>query len=175
MRRPPLNPEDAALWAAVAGTVRPISGRRAVERPSHGLKMLPLSVPHGAPVRHSTPKQRPIGETLDATWDKRLARGAAIPDRTVDLHGHSLASAHAALDRALASAIVSGARLLLVITGKAVSDNPRLPPHQRGIIRASIGDWLVQSRHAGSIAAVRNAHQRHGGAGALYVILRRLR
>jgi DNA-nicking Smr family endonuclease len=38
-----------------------------------------------------------------------------------------------------------------------------------------VGDWLAASRHAGSIAAVRNAHPRHGGAGALYIVLRRRR
>jgi DNA-nicking Smr family endonuclease len=36
-----------------------------------------------------------------------------------------------------------------------------------------VGDWLAASRHAGDIAAVRNAHPRHGGGGALYIVLRR--
>ena len=40
---------------------------------------------------------------------------------------------------------------------------------------AAIGDWLAASRHASSIAAVRGAHPRHGGAGALYIVLRRPR
>ena len=39
----------------------------------------------------------------------------------------------------------------------------------------SIADWLAHSRHAPMIAAVRNAHPRDGGAGALYVVLRRKR
>ena len=30
-------------------------------------------------------------------------------------------------------------------------------------------------RHSGDIAAVRGAHPRHGGAGALYIVLRRRR
>jgi len=38
-----------------------------------------------------------------------------------------------------------------------------------------VGDWLAASRHAADIAAVRGAHPRHGGAGALYIILRRRR
>ena len=45
----------------------------------------------------------------------------------------------------------------------------------RGAIRAAISDWLAASRHAPYIAAVRRAHRRHGGAGALYIILRRRR
>ena len=42
-------------------------------------------------------------------------------------------------------------------------------------IAAQVADWLALSRHAGRIAAVRGAHPRHGGQGALYVILRRRR
>ncbi|WP_367947133.1 Smr/MutS family protein [Sphingopyxis sp. BSNA05] len=45
----------------------------------------------------------------------------------------------------------------------------------RGAIRAAIADWLAASRHASHIATVRRAHPRHGGAGALYIILRRRR
>jgi DNA-nicking Smr family endonuclease len=36
-----------------------------------------------------------------------------------------------------------------------------------------VHDWLVASRHASRIAAVRGAHRRHGGGGSLYLILRR--
>jgi DNA-nicking Smr family endonuclease len=61
--------------------------------------------------------------------------------------------------------------LLLLITGKPPGS--REPPVKRGAIRAAVGDWLAASRHAGDIAAVRGAHQRHGGAGALYIVLRR--
>ena len=32
--------------------------------------------------------------------------------------------------------------------------------------------WLAASRHARHISAVRNAHPRHGGAGALYIMLK---
>ena len=114
-----------------------------------------------------------MGSTLDSTWDRRLARGLAGPDVTVDLHGHNLADAYALLDRRLEQAIASEARLVLLITGKPPSDESR--PAARGAIRAAVGDWLAASRHAGAIAAVRNAHPRHGGQGALYIVLRRRR
>jgi DNA-nicking Smr family endonuclease len=110
------------------------------------------------------------GETLDASWDRRLGRGIVQPDVTVDLHGHSLAGAYALLDNRLEQAIGIGARVLLLITGKPPKGEP---PIARGRIRAAVGDWLAASRHAGSIAAVRIAHPRHGGAGALYIVLRR--
>ena len=89
---------------------------------------------------------------------------------TVDLHGHNLATAYALLDERLERAIRQQVRVLLLITGKPPKGEP---PVERGRIRAAVGDWLAASRHAGSVAAVRNAHPRHGGAGALYIVLRR--
>jgi DNA-nicking Smr family endonuclease len=121
------------------------------------------------------PRATQNANTLDANWDKRLNNGAVSPDYTIDLHGETLASAHVHLNRSLAAAIRSDARVVLLITGRPAKDNPRLPPTSRGVIRASVGDWLAASPYAARIAAVRGAHPRHGGAGALYLILRRAR
>ena len=52
---------------------------------------------------------------------------------------------------------------------------PTLISDTRDAIRAAVADWLAASRFADRIAAVRTAHPRHGGAGALYVVLRRAR
>jgi DNA-nicking Smr family endonuclease len=100
--------------------------------------------------------------------------GRLVPDLSVDLHGLNLAAAHLRLDRLLGEAIMSDARVLLVVTGKPRSHRP-LPGEngKRGAIRAEIGDWLARSPYAGRIASVRAAHLRHGGEGALYIILRR--
>ena len=180
MRGRPLNPEERALWSRVAATVRPL-GRRVRASTPAGVVAVANDVPQetvpGAaplPPRTSHVLRKVVpGETLDGGWDKRLARGLVAPDRSIDLHGHTLAGAHAALDQALARAIGDGARLLLIVTGRPPRRGDIEP--RRGLIRASIGDWLALSPHAGRIAAVRNAHPRHGGAGALYVVLRRTR
>ncbi len=147
----------------------------------------------GSPTRHSNELGRNSSDTLDSTWDKVIATGRIEPDFTIDLHGETLSSAHARLNRSLDFALRQGARVILLITGKPRDDNPRLPPQRpfqrssgspepwaasptsRGVIRASIKDWLAASPHASKIAAIRNAHPRHGGAGALYLILRRNR
>jgi DNA-nicking Smr family endonuclease len=108
---------------------------------------------------------------LDGGWDRRLRQGSVAPERTIDLHGHTLPSAQSALEHALARAVADDVRVLLVITGKP----PKPDARGRGLIRASIGDWLGTSGFRDRIAAVRHAHPRHGGNGALYVILRRRR
>jgi DNA-nicking Smr family endonuclease len=82
----------------------------------------------------------------------------------------NLDGAWSAIDSVLERAIADGARVILLITGHARGGEP---PVKRGKIRAAVNDWLAASRHAGSIAAVRGAHRRHGGGGSLYIILRR--
>lgn len=134
---------------------------KAVERPK------PAPAP---PVRE--PKAVP-GTTLDGSWDRKIGKGAVSPDLTIDLHGHNLATAYDLLDRRLEQALAMEARVVLLITGKPPSDDRR--PAARGAIRAAVGDWLGASRHAAGIASVRNAHPRHGGTGALYIILRKRR
>ncbi len=179
-----LSAEEAALWARVMASVRPLRAApvsaaapppRAVEPapPAPEPKRVKGRVP---PPRAMTPPAKgapPItGRTLDGSWDRRLTRGLAAPDATIDLHGHTLGSAHAMLDDALAFAIARGDRLLLLVTGKPPRPESERP-HARAAIRAAVADWLAASRHADAIAAVRPAAPRHGGAGALYIVLRR--
>jgi DNA-nicking Smr family endonuclease len=82
----------------------------------------------------------------------------------------SLDRAWQAIDRALEESISSGDRLILLITGHR---RPGDRPVPRGAIRAAVHDWLEASRHSGEIAAVREAHRKHGGGGSLYIVLRR--
>lgn len=177
MRR--LGPEERALWEKVVASVRPLHPKRKPPEKSPPLPDEPVSPPPSQPKLRSVakPRPRPVppikpGTTLDGTWDRRVSRGLVQPDVTVDLHGHNLATAYNLLDSRLEQAIAIGARVMLLVTGKPPAGEP---PVARGKIRAAVGDWLGASRHAGDIAAVRNAHPRHGGAGALYIILRRRR
>ncbi len=163
-----LSEEEREIWEKVAATVRRLEGRIA----SRPLAQRPIFVEREPRRELPEPRHKAPGEHLDAGWDRRLRRGVVAPERSIDLHGYTLATAHSALDHALERAVVDQVRVLLVVTGKAPKDPA---PHERGRIRAAIGDWLAASRHAGHIAAVRNAHPRHGGAGALYIILRRAR
>ena len=113
------------------------------------------------------------GPGLDSHWDRRLARTTTSPDFTLDLHGHTLDQAHARLDDGLSQARAMGARLVLVITGKSRPVDAADRGEKRGAIRAKIIDWLAAGSHASAIAAVRPAHRRHGGEGAIYLVLRR--
>ena len=185
-----LSAEERALWARVMATVKPMPGREVLmplplgggvgvgesqATPSTRSRPTPNPSPKGEGKKKVMPTPAPTpGTTLDGSWDKRLSRGMVQPDATVDLHGHTLNSAYAMLDDALGRSIARGDRVILLITGKPPRpDSER--PHARGAIRAAVGDWLHSSRHADAIAAVRGANPRHGGSGALYIVLRRAR
>ncbi|MFM5954462.1 MAG: Smr/MutS family protein [Novosphingobium sp.] len=136
----------------------------------------PPSLRDGPPPRAGEDRKRPLDRHgLDGSWEKKLARAEVHPDFTLDLHGHSLEAAHARLDHGLAHAVSLCARLVLVITGKPRPTEAADRSERRGAIRAKLLDWLAHGSHASRIAAVRGAHRKHGGAGAVYVILRRPR
>ena len=189
--KPPrgLSADEAAAWARLAATVKPL--RKIPPRDGEGDQPQagggdsppkptpPAKRPTASPLRQPPsrlPPPRP-GEDqgLDATSDRKLTRGTLAPDFTLDLHGHTLSSAHARLDDGLMQAKALGARVVLVITGKSRSTEAADRGERRGAIRAKVLDWLAAGPHASDIAAIRQAHRRHGGDGALYLILRRSR
>ena len=188
--KPPrgLTPEEAALWARVAQTVRPLRKspvrptiveevKAAAPPPPPPKLRKAVARPVSVPIRAVEPKPspRPLERGgLDGSWDRKLGQGVVSPDFTLDLHGHTLDSAHARLDHGITQAAAQGARVLLLITGKPhPADELTARGSRRGAIRAKVLDWLAAGSHAGKIAAVRPAHPRHGGAGALYIVLKR--
>jgi DNA-nicking Smr family endonuclease len=165
MRR--LTAQERALWSRVAATVRPLHTKHLV-LPPEPLAPEParpiVSRPAPAPRPTAAPAPPVTVATLDGSWDRRLRKGDIIPDRTIDLHGHTLAAAHTLLADIIERD--SGERVLLVVTGKGRADRPSR-------IRAELQYWLESSRLRSRIAALRPAHPRHGGGGAFYVILKR--
>lgn len=185
-----LGPDETALWKKVAATVKPLAKAKAPLAPVAPPTVKPpkltqrsIAAPAVAPrvpAKLPPPRRTHSHATLDGHWDRRLRKGLVRPDMSIDLHGHTLASAQALLDEAIGRALLRGARVLLVVAGRLRPGADRLPqmhgdPRPRGAIRASLPDWLAFSPYADQIVALRPAHISHGGAGAVYVILRRTR
>jgi len=193
--KPPrgLSAEEAALWRRVTASVAPINPPRARlgegDHPQDGGGVRPpqstsapkpeTKTPPPPALRSGGPPPRDkLGEDrrgLDATWERKLSRATVRPDFTLDLHGHTLEQAHRRLDAGIVHAKAMGARLVLLITGKPRPVDPADRGQRRGAIRAKVLDWLAAGPHASDIAAVRPAHRRHGGEGALYLVLKRPR
>jgi len=190
MRRPGrrLSREEAEIWAQVARTVTPIRPPEIRQPPVSGGPPEPAPPPPPPPAKKvkgrvppalaptpPVPKPAATQPHLDGSWEKRIAKGTLAPDFSLDLHGANLDAAYSRLMHGLLQARAMGARVVLIVTGKPRPVDPMDRSERRGAIRAKIADWLAASEFAGDIAAVRGAHRRHGGQGAIYVVLKRRR
>jgi len=190
--KPPrgLSVEEAAAWARVAATVKafhppppgegdqPQAGGGAHAALAKPIAKRNVSPPppvplHPAALRRGRPPRAGEDPGLDSHWDRRIRAGSIEPDFTLDLHGHTLDQAHARLESGLAQAKAMGARVVLVIAGKPRPVDAADRGAARGAIRAKLLDWLAAGPHGGDVAAIRKAHRRHGGDGALYLVLKR--
>lgn len=122
------------------------------------------------------------GGGLDGNTADRLRKGAMEPDARIDLHGKTEDAAHRVLLNFLKGAQRGGARLVLVITGKgarvAAADEPfdmEQDRRARGVLKSMVPRWFSEPSFAALIADSRSAHRRHGGAGAMYVYLKKRR
>lgn len=184
-----LTLDEADAWETLSATVEPLHAVPAVlggksAAPARSVKRQPpkfvkprRTAPAAAvpPLPVATPSRtgrNPRGN-LDSHWDRRLKAGEIAPEFSLDLHGHGLDAAYTRLMRGMMQASATGARVILVVTGKARPVDAADRGTSRGAIRAKILDWLAASEHGDNIAAIRKAHRRHGGEGALYIVLRR--
>jgi DNA-nicking Smr family endonuclease len=173
-RRP--RSEEARLWALVAATVRPLPGRT-VEIPPEivpGARPDPSSrasaktpVPFAPAAHQARPRVAPKPPPIDIEpgRKRRLTRERDPLELVLDLHGLDQDRARAALHGFLRRAQDEGARAVLVITGKGVQGD--------GILRRRTPEWLAEPAVRSVVAGVSEAHRRHGGAGALYVAIKR--
>ena len=102
-------------------------------------------------------------------WVK-LKRGEWPIDMTIDLHGCTLESAHQQLVQRLCDAWQMHYRCVLVVTGMG-----RRSPSGIGAIKQSVPIWIQESPLADKVLAYCPAQPHHGGAGAVYLLLRRQR
>lgn len=201
-KRRTLAPDERALWQAVAQSTRPLPGRALADAAEHASIVPPLPADPPPPPQWQTaaiPHFRigeanrkphaqidilpPLSERLaeaplrmDARAFRQMTRGRLSPEASIDLHGLTLVVAHPELIRFVLNAQSAGARLVLVITGKGKPGDDSGPiPRRTGALRHQVPLWLRQPPLAAAVLQVAEAHLRHGGSGALYVYLRRLR
>lgn len=176
-----LKPDELELWTQVTATVKP---RRRAAAPKADAKPEPLAAPAAKPprrkpvtVKPAPPPQasvtlKPAPDPFDTTGidgkrAAKLRKGELVIDARIDLHGLTLAPAHAALIDFIGASRARGCRLVLVITGKGGREG--------GALKRLVPLWLREAGLNPLIAAMAPAHARHGGSGAIYVYLRRRR
>ena len=192
---------DAELWREVAKSVAPLppkakrkararrkpgeeavaaarSERKAAAKPARAAPSAkPAATPRPPPpplIPTTTPRTAP---GLDTRSFERLRRGQLPVEATIDLHGHTLEEAHRALGPFLEEAHARGKRCVLVITGKGSGrrGEEEFGAMRRATLREKVPAWLNEHPTRGRILAFAPAQPKHGGAGALYVLLKRRR
>ncbi len=162
-------PDDHDLFHRTLADGRPL--KRGAARIA---KAAPPSTAPPAPRAKQTALP-PLENALDQRTTQRLRRGQVEIDAKLDLHGMILAQAEPALSRFLAQAQERGFRSVLVVTGKGVKIDAETGRIQEGAIRRELPHWLASAKNRGRIIGYRAAHARHGGGGAFYVLVKRVR
>lgn len=189
-----LSSAEVALWAHVARQVRPISGQRRAAMDEMMKALVSEPPPSDAPsaVKASAkpagkngavqlppakPAQQPLGP-LERKVRTQLKRGIQPIEGVIDLHGLRQDEAQNALTAFLYRRQQQGAKLVLVVTGKGsagASSHSDFHGDERGVLRRMVPHWLHLPTLRPLIAGYDEADQRHGGSGALYIRLRKLR
>jgi DNA-nicking Smr family endonuclease len=176
-RRRALSPEERVLWTTVTKSIAPLRELPASDLDDPGDPPVPARpakrtaksepVVPSLPEKKSPPPLVPLGRRMK----QRVARGKDEIDGRLDLHGLTQSEAHATLLRFLRTASSRGARLVLVITGKGA----RGAEGERGVLKRQVPHWLALPEFRALVIGFEDAHIAHGGEGALYVRVRRMR
>jgi len=190
-----LSEEERALWRGVARSVKPLRKRAARARdddgepaavsakavtstkaakttakpPAKPAKFVKLAPPPSKPA--AKPVLLPAFVPLARREKQQLARGRTAIDARIDLHGMTQAQAHGALVHFLRRAQHDGAKFALVVTGKGA----RSMDSERGVLRRQVPHWLRLPDLRDIVLGFEEAHVLHGGEGALYVRLKRMK
>jgi DNA-nicking Smr family endonuclease len=180
-RRRGVTAEEARVWRNAMSGAKPFPHSVPVEgETAIGEASLAAPLPADEPARPLRPRQSPPpGKTappldhgrspgLDKNTAERLRKGAMAIDASLDLHGLTQEVAHAALIRFVNGSAQLGRRCLLVVTGKGNREGA-------GILRTQVPRWLNEPALRSLILAFAYAQPKHGGEGALYVLLKRQR
>ncbi|WNJ90686.1 Smr/MutS family protein [Bosea sp. 685] len=174
-----LSPADIALWREVARSVTPLPGRKPVEpeqpepvapSPVMAVAAIPVVAAKSAQSKPAPPPLAPLERRLRT----QLRRGQQGVEAVIDLHGMRQDEAHLALRAFLRREQARGCKLALVVTGKGAAGDS-LFGEERGVLRRMVPHWLRLPDLRPLVVGFEEAEQRHGGAGALYIRLRRQR
>ena len=180
-RKRALSDEERALWETVAKQTKPLrkkprAAKAALEteapavtkaapaEPAPAAKMVRVVKPAPPP---SPPPLAPLGRRERS----QLSRGRKEIDARLDLHGMTQIRAHRVLRDFLHRAHADGLTFVLVITGKGKTGAET----ERGVLRRAVPQWLALPEFRAMVVGFEEAHIGHGGAGALYVRIRRVR
>ena len=105
---------------------------------------------------------------LDQAVVAKLRRGEFAVQGHLDLHGMTREEAKSAVDDFLRRSRQAGKRCVLLVHGRGTHSKDQLP-----VLKEALRVWLATQRFGRHVLAFATARPVDGGAGAIYVLLRR--
>ena len=109
-----------------------------------------------------------LAEGVDRRLLRRLRQGDYAVQAHLDLHGLSQAQAKERVGRFVAESRRAGRRCVLLVHGRGLHSKDNLP-----VLKQAVRSWLERGQIARAVLAFATARPCDGGAGAVYVLLRR--
>jgi len=171
-----MSKDEADVWRQATSGAKPLRNRAQAQyltrpAPDRATVRQRLAETAARPLKtdYMAPSSNPALEKhLDRAQLKRLKRGRLPIEGRLDLHGMTAREAERNLCSFLRASQQMGRRAVLVITGRGVDTTGT----GKGVLKRETPQWLA--RLPDVVTGHAQADQRHGGAGALYVTLRRI-
>ena len=125
----------------------------------------------------AAPSQADHPAQIDRRTLEKLRKGQINIEAKLDLHGMRQTEAYDALSRFIAVSIQQKLRCVLIITGKGksrVSTTSIIEP-EKGVLKQKLPQWLEDTKFKKDVLTIMPAHIKHGGSGAFYVYLKKVR
>ena len=165
------EPEDAALFRAAVGEVKPLADQNRVEPQKPPRKTSSRSPAASPPIpdtlsdfaAENAPDEF-LRDCLSRMTLRKLRRGHWPVQDSLDLHGNNSGIARRLLQEFLHDAAQRGLRCVLVIHGKGMNS-----PSGEAVLRKLACHWLTQRP---DVLAYCDAPPKDGGSGAALVLLK---
>ena len=187
MKKRDLSDDEKELWKEFSRSTKPLphqNKKTQQKTPEINKRINPVDLKDqeqylmGAQKASAQLKKSPALPMLrmDYKLHTKMRQGKIRPEAKLDLHGLNLSQAQPTLTKFILDAHGKGLRLILIITGKGRnSEDYDVIPKRKGVLKASVPNWLSMEPLSSKILQITNAHGKHGGGGAFYVYLRKKR
>ncbi len=180
---PPEEHDESVLFREAVGEVMPVRGKGRVAPPppkvdltrvpngdAEALAELYALVETDGPIELSDSDEYIEGAipSFDRKTLRKLRAGDFAVQAHVDLHGCTREEAKNLLFRFLEESRRAGKRLVLVVHGRGLHSKDQVP-----VLKESLRAWLSHGRIGRQVLAYATARPHDGGAGAVYLLLRR--
>ena len=184
-RKPEPLDEESALFLEAVGEVNPVRTVKARVGPPVPLTAAQLKIPNEeaeslARLAELVSEQGQFDladcdefiegsvQGFDPGVMRKLRAGEFTTQADLDLHGLTKDEAKPALEGFIQKSRIAGHRCVRVVTGRGLHSKEQVP-----VLKQGVQQWLTQGRVAKQVLGFCSARPKDGGAGALYVLLRR--